>query len=88
MKFATPMAAIAAVSMVGGSLSAAAAETDSKRPNIILVMADDQGWGDVAYNGNAIVKPPPLTAMDQRLRRVFHLRIHDADLQSVLPRLR
>ena len=25
-------------------------------PNIILVMADDQGWGDMAYNGHPVLK--------------------------------
>ena len=23
-------------------------------PHIVLVMADDQGWGDVGYNGHAV----------------------------------
>lgn len=32
-------------------------------PNIILVMADDLGWGDVAYNGNTIVQTPNLDEM-------------------------
>ena len=27
-------------------------------PNIILCMADDQGWGDMAYNGHPILKTP------------------------------
>ena len=27
-------------------------------PNIILVMADDQGWGDMAYNGHPFIKTP------------------------------
>jgi arylsulfatase A-like enzyme len=28
------------------------------RPNIILVMADDQGWGDMAYNGHPVLQTP------------------------------
>ena len=32
-------------------------------PNIILVMADDQGWGDTAYNGHPFVQTPALDAM-------------------------
>lgn len=28
------------------------------RPNIIVIMADDLGWGDVSYNGTAAVKTP------------------------------
>jgi len=35
----------------------------AERPNLILVMSDDQGWGDVAYNGNQIVKTPQLDTM-------------------------
>ncbi|MGE3807835.1 MAG: sulfatase-like hydrolase/transferase, partial [Gemmataceae bacterium] len=30
------------------------------KPNIVLVMADDQGWGDVAYNGDKVLKTPNL----------------------------
>lgn len=33
------------------------------KPNIILVMADDQGWGDTGYNGHPFVKTPALDAM-------------------------
>lgn len=28
------------------------------KPNIVLVMADDQGWGDMAYNGHPLLKTP------------------------------
>ena len=38
------------------------AET-SQRPNIVLVMADDQGWGQVGYNGHPKLKTPNLDAM-------------------------
>ncbi|MBA7605726.1 hypothetical protein ES703_12860 [subsurface metagenome] len=34
-----------------------------KRPNIVLCMADDQGWGDMAYNGHPVLKTPNFDAM-------------------------
>lgn len=34
-----------------------------ERPNIVLVMADDQGWGQVGYNGHPTLKTPNLDAM-------------------------
>ncbi len=37
--------------------------TSESQPNIILVMADDQGWGDVGYNGHPFVQTPELDAM-------------------------
>ncbi len=33
------------------------------RPNVILCMADDMGWGDTGFNGNKIIKTPNLDAM-------------------------
>ena len=41
------------------SLVNAAAE----RPNIVLCMADDLGWGDVGFNGNSVIRTPELDAM-------------------------
>lgn len=37
------------------SLSAAAQE---RQPNIIVVMTDDQGWGDLGFTGNTTVRTP------------------------------
>tara|TARA_B100000676_G_scaffold73891_1_gene73615 strand:- start:1839 stop:3311 length:1473 start_codon:yes stop_codon:yes gene_type:complete len=34
----------------------------ANRPNIVLVMADDQGWGDMAYNGHPVLKTPNFDA--------------------------
>lgn len=41
------------------------AVVEAEKPNIILVMADDQGWGDTGYNGHPLVKTPNLDAMAQ-----------------------
>jgi len=44
------------------SLLALAASALAAPPNIVLVMADDQGWGDMAYNGHPLVKTPNFDA--------------------------
>jgi hypothetical protein len=33
------------------------------RPSIVLMMADDQGWGETGYNGHPFVKTPVLDEM-------------------------
>ncbi len=37
--------------------------TAAGKPNIILVMADDQGWGDVGYNGHPWARTETMDAM-------------------------
>lgn len=37
--------------------------TEDRYPNIILIMTDDQGWGDVAYNGHPYLQTPHLDQM-------------------------
>jgi len=32
-------------------------------PNVILIMTDDQGWGDFGVNGNKVIETPNLDAM-------------------------
>ena len=48
------------ISVVAFHVCNAAEDT---RPNIVLVMADDQGWGDTGYNGHPFVQTPALDAM-------------------------
>jgi arylsulfatase A-like enzyme len=49
------LAATGCVSASGG--------TSVSKPNIVLCMADDQGWGDMAYNGHPVLKTPNFDAM-------------------------
>lgn len=60
------------VLFVGAFGAVCQSEETSKgnRPNIVLVMADDLGWGDVAYNGNRIVKTPHLDVMAREAVRL------------------
>jgi hypothetical protein len=34
----------------------------SKRPNVILFLADDRGYGDIGVHGNTVVKTPHIDA--------------------------
>ncbi|MEO1528824.1 MAG: sulfatase-like hydrolase/transferase [Planctomycetota bacterium] len=40
-----------------------ATELPAEEANVILLMSDDQGWGDVGFNGNNRIKTPHLDAM-------------------------
>ena len=37
--------------------------SSGKKPNVVLCMADDQGWGDMAYNGHPVLKTPNFDTM-------------------------
>ncbi len=34
-----------------------------ERPNVLLIMADDQGWGDVTMHGNDVIETPTMDAL-------------------------
>lgn len=45
---------------------------DGARPNIILCMADDQGWGDMGYRGHPVIRTPNFDAMASEAMRFDH----------------
>jgi arylsulfatase A-like enzyme len=58
----TPTISIAAI-LLGCSLASALAD---ERPNVIVIMSDDQGVGDYGFHGNKLIKTPELDAMYDR----------------------
>lgn len=34
-----------------------------KKPNIVLIMTDDQGWGDLSHTGNPLIKTPRIDSL-------------------------
>jgi arylsulfatase A-like enzyme len=61
------MKRFAFLSMLGAFCLAGCESTQpvSQTPNIILCMADDLGWGDVASNGHPVIKTPALDEMSK-----------------------
>jgi arylsulfatase A-like enzyme len=55
------LAALVILAVAGPA--AVAADDRAATPNVIMLMSDDQGWGDVGFNGNDVVKTPNLDAM-------------------------
>lgn len=45
------------------AVASRAATDQPPRPNIVLVMADDMGWGETGYSGHPVLKTPHLDAM-------------------------
>ena len=57
------------------SFSYTVVSQEIKKPNVIIVITDDQGYGDLACNGNPIIKTPALDKLYQQSIRLtdFHV---------------
>jgi arylsulfatase A-like enzyme len=43
-----------------------AAQQPDNKPNIILILADDMGWGDIRSNGNPLIETPVLDRLAEK----------------------
>ncbi|CAM4384319.1 arylsulfatase [Zobellia roscoffensis] len=48
---------------------------DDKKPNVIIVFTDDQGYGDLASHGNSILKTPNLTAFGKEALELTNFHV-------------
>ncbi|MCY3968752.1 MAG: arylsulfatase [Acidobacteria bacterium] len=53
------------VLLLAAVTAACAAPGPPSRPNVVLFLADDQGWGDLSIHGNANVRTPNIDALAQ-----------------------
>ncbi len=58
----------------------------AERPNIILIMPDDMGWGDIAAHGNPLIQTPSLDKLYRQSFRFcdFHVSPTCAPTRSAL----
>lgn len=57
------------------AVASRAADLAGSRPNIVLVMTDDQGYGDLACHGNPLIKTPNLDRMHAESVRLTDFQV-------------
>jgi arylsulfatase A-like enzyme len=48
---------------------------DAAHPNVILIMTDDQGYGDVACHGNPVIKTPCIDQLHAESLRLTNFHV-------------
>lgn len=68
-------AAAAAALLFAAAACAPRPEADAGRPNVIVILTDDQGYGDLSVHGNPILKTPNLDRLHAESVRLtdFHV---------------
>lgn len=72
--------------LLTGLCRVCAGESASTKPNVVLIITDDQGYGDVGFHGNAMLKTPNLDAVAKQSMRLtnFHVDPTCAETRSAL----
>ncbi len=59
----TPRPLLALLFLLASTLAHAAA---AKKPNVVVMLADDQGWGDLSFNGNTNISTPNIDSIAKK----------------------
>lgn len=81
---ATPLliASLTLAALAAGTAPSCAApepqrsEAEPPPPNVIIVMTDDQGWGDLSIHGNPVLETPHLDRLAQESVRLQQFYVH------------
>ncbi|MGI8978989.1 MAG: arylsulfatase [Pirellulaceae bacterium] len=67
-------------------LASSAIAAEPKRPNVLLIITDDQGYGDIGFHGNTMLKTPSLDALAKQSIRLtnFHVDPTCAETRAAL----
>ena len=68
-------AAGAGAASLAVSRAAAAGKGKAGRPNVVLVMTDDQGYGDLGCHGNKVIRTPSLDRLHARSVRLTNFHV-------------
>src|SRR5207344_456489 len=58
-----------------GVLSASSFAMAAKKPNVIVVLSDDQGYGDFSLHGNPVLKTPSLDSLARQSVRLMDFHV-------------
>ena len=63
------------IAILAGSIAQPAFSKKAKKPNVVVVITDDQGYGDVAFTGNPAIKTPAIDKLRSQgtLLNNFHI---------------
>ncbi len=64
------LVALVVVAVLLGSCGEPRPESPANPPNVIVMMADDLGWGDVGANGGTVIRTPHIDALAGRGVRI------------------
>jgi len=72
--------------LLAGTQAMAASADGKKKPNVVIVITDDQGYGDLAFTGNPAIKTPTLDTLrtQSTLLNNFHVDPTCAPTRSAL----